>query len=446
VLHVPRNLKDHDLVIQRLLDVTPQGHPDYLATFSLLHCTETVIRVMREVKLQEEEYELVKDRLGRIKGLPATLQLAHRSRRLLARGRLDRDTSRFKVHTASPSVGGEMQDHGRSHRATGVRQSRLISAIQSRAIRSDSIRTTSESSNSVESHFSDDLRAKPYSSNFLQHSTSASSLAPQNVWGHQSTAPRNAHPIVESREETLYTLVFNDLILLASPIFDTSSKHDRTMQVDSWGLLEGIGISRVLQVKEDSGQIILDLIPVDLENIPTGKIPDSGQVVILTLSVPSMTSSGVQLDTPSLSRLRHNWISAFQECAEYTLRAMSFPTQSGKLAAPIPGLGWDSDPRNSVSAILDSGLPLPKSPSAQMEEKDADPAHQEREARGWWALRFQQVLREMQRGSTGAMITPSSNTPTPGEDTAHSQQYVSRPRILKLSTLSSSESIPTRLS
>jgi hypothetical protein len=398
---------------------------------------------MREVKLQEEEYELVKDRLKRIKGLPATLQLAHRSRRLLARGRLDRNTTPCKARTAS--VGGEVQEHRRPRNTAGVRQSRLISAIQSRAIRSDSIRTTSESSNSVESHFSVDSQTKPYSSHFVQRSTSASSLAHQGVWERQSTGQRNAHPNVESRAETLYTLVFNDLVLLASPTFDTSSQHDQTMQVESWDLLEGIGITRVLQVKEDSGRIVLDLLPVDLENITTGRIPDSGQVTMLTLFVPSASSSGVQLDTPSLSRLYHNWVSAFQECAEYTLRALSFPTQSGKLAAPIPGLGWDRDPRSSVSAILESGLPLPKSPSTQVEEKGADPAQQEREARGWWALRFQQVLREMQRGSTGALITPSSSTPTPGGDIANNKRHVSQPRVLKLSSLSSSESIPTRL-
>ena len=396
---------------------------------------------MREVKLQEEEYELVKDRLRHIKGLPATLQLVHRSRRLLARGRLDRDTSRFHARTAT--VGREAQDHRHSNQAAGVRQSRLISAIQSRAMRSDSIRTTSESSNSVMSHFSDDLQTKPYPSGFVQRPTSASSLGPKNVWERQSTAPRNAHAMVESCEMTLYTLVFNDLVLLASPIFDASGQNDRTIQVDSWGLLEGIGISRVLQVREDSGQIVLDLLPVDLENIATGRIPDSGQVIKLTLSVPSTSSSGMQLDTPSLSRLRHNWVSAFQECAEYTLRALSFPTQSGKLAAPIPGLGWDGDPRSSVSAILESGFPLPKSPSAQMEEKGADPAQQEREARGWWALRFQQVLREIQRGSTGALLT--SSTPTPGGDTANGKRRASQRRVLKLSSLSSSESILTRL-
>jgi hypothetical protein len=52
-------LEIHISVVQRLPDVTPQGHPDYPAIFSLLHCTETIIRVMRKVKLQEEEYELV---------------------------------------------------------------------------------------------------------------------------------------------------------------------------------------------------------------------------------------------------------------------------------------------------------------------------------------------------------------------------------------------------
>ena len=55
------------IIPQRLLrraHAHSRGHPDHLATFSLLHCTETIIRVMREVKLQEEEYELVKESPG----------------------------------------------------------------------------------------------------------------------------------------------------------------------------------------------------------------------------------------------------------------------------------------------------------------------------------------------------------------------------------------------
>ena len=394
------------------------------------------------MKLQEEEYELVKDRLGRIKGLPANLQLAHRSRRLLARGRLDLDDSRGKARTSM--IGVEVPRHGRSQQTAGVRQSRLISAIQSRAMRLDSIRTTSESSTSVESHFSDSLPINPYSSNFVQRSTSGSSLAHQNVWERQSTVPRNAYQIIESREKTLYTLVFNDLVLVASPAPDTSSQDDRQMQMDSWVLLEGIGISRILQVKEDSDRVVLDLLPVDLENIATGRIHDNGQVVMLTLSVPSVSSSGIQLDIPSLSRLRHNWISAFQECAEHTIRALSFPTKSGKLAVPIPGLACDRDPQSSVSSILESGLPLPKSPSQQVAETTADAAQQEREARGWWALRFQQVLREVQRSSTGALITLTPSISPDSGDTAR-KRHAPQPRVLKLSSLSSCESIPTRL-
>jgi hypothetical protein len=431
------------IIAQRLLDVTPQGHPDHLATFSLLHCTETIIRVMREVKVQEEEYELVKDRLGHIKGLPATLQLAHRSRRLLARGRLERENPRGDDRSAT--IGRELHEHRQSHHATGVRQSRLISVIQSRAVRSDSMRTTSESNTSIGSHFSDDLQSNPYPLDFFRHSPSASSLARQDLWERQFTSPRNAPPIPESRVETLYILVFNDLVLFASPVYDPSTCHDREMPGDSWTLIEGIGISRVLKVTEDSSRIILDLLPVDPENITTGRIPDSGQVISLSLTVPSVSSSGAQLDTAGLSRLRQNWVSAFQECAGYTLCALSFPTESGKIAAPTPGLAWDNNPQTSVSAILASGLPLPKSPSAQIAEQGADPTEQEREARGWWGLRFQQVLREMQRNFTGALITiPSSSMPTPGGDTAGGRR-ISQPRVLKLSSLSSFESVANRL-
>ncbi len=373
---------------------------------------------MREVKLQEEEYELVKDRLGHIRGLPASVQLAHRSRRLLGRGRLERENPRGKARAAT--TGGDRHEHGRSHHAAGVRQSRLISAIQSRTMRSDSIRTTSESNASLGSHFSDDLQSKPYPPDVLRHSPSASSLARQDIWERQFTSPRNAHPILESRAETLYTLVFSDLVLFASPVHDSTTRHDREMPGDSWSLIEGIGISRVLKVLEDSSQIVLDLLPVDLENIATGRIPDSGQVLTLSLFVPPVSSSGAQLDMAGLSRLRHNWVSAFQECAEYTLRALSFPTESGRLAAPTPGQAWETgnNPQTSVSAIVASGLPLPKSPSTQIAEHGADPAEQEREARGWWGLRFQQVLRETQRGHgfTGALITvpSSSSTPAPG--------------------------------
>jgi hypothetical protein len=299
------------------------------------------------------------------------------------------------------------------------------------------------------SHFSRDLPTTPYPPEYPQRLKSVSSSIHPNVWDGQYVMPRNARQSLGPHgqpTQSLYTLVFNDIVLLASPAFDPSGHRDsgQATQIDSWCLLEGIGLSRVLRVIEDSNQIVLDLLPVDPENVATGGIPDSGQVIMLTLSIPPTSSAGARLDIPSLSRLRQNWISAFQECAEHTLRALSFPTQSGKLVAPTPGVGWDNDAQTSVSAILASGLPLPKSPSTQLAEKDADPSKQEREARGWWALRFQQVLREMQHGSSGgALITISPGTSAPSRDTA-GKRVRSQPRILKLSSLSSTESIVNR--
>jgi len=89
-----------------------------------------------------------------------------------------------------------------------------------------------------------------------------------------------------------------------------------------------------------------------------------------------------------------------------------------------------------------------------MTERGADPASQEREARGWWDLRFQQVLREMQRGHgfTGALINvPSLSSSTTagaagsGDSAGTGKRRISQPRVLKLSSLSSSESVNNHL-
>jgi hypothetical protein len=65
------------------------------------------------------------------------------------------------------------------------------------------------------------------------------------------------------------------------------------------------------------------------------------------------------------------------------------------------GAELEMDARCSLGSILASGLPLPKSPSFQKEEEAkgvvADAVQMEREERGWWSLRFQQVLHEIQR-------------------------------------------------
>lgn len=59
---------------------------DRLPTVSLVSSMKTTLRVMQEVKSQEEEYNLIKDLVLGIEGLNSPSSLARRERRLLMRG------------------------------------------------------------------------------------------------------------------------------------------------------------------------------------------------------------------------------------------------------------------------------------------------------------------------------------------------------------------------
>lgn len=122
---------------------------------------------------------------------------------------------------------------------------------------------------------------------------------------------------------------------------------------------------------------------------------------------------------------RANALNALRRCHAYTLCSLAFPSHAGTYLPHGPQVDLEADTQRSVMDILHTGLPLPKSPSLQMrdnlrldankglgggkstggvEGKDAREGRdaagdvdREREERGWWTLRFQQVLREVQR-------------------------------------------------
>ncbi|KAF7361401.1 DH domain-containing protein [Mycena sanguinolenta] len=73
---------------EKLHEYTPKAHGDYVPTLALVHSTEIVIKVMTEVKVREDEYDLVKGMSRRIKGLSSSVSLAKRGRRLLCQGQL----------------------------------------------------------------------------------------------------------------------------------------------------------------------------------------------------------------------------------------------------------------------------------------------------------------------------------------------------------------------
>ncbi|KAI0065141.1 hypothetical protein BV25DRAFT_140206 [Artomyces pyxidatus] len=455
-------LVEYPASFRRLWELTPRSHLDHLSTFSLLHSTETMIRVMREVKIREEEYELVKDRLGRIQGLPSSIPIASRERRLLARGRLLREyTNEYLRGIGNTEVPGHqlgdqyLRPPGGSTRAAermSSRQSKLITALQSRngtSLRSGSTRSTASSMFSADTHLTTSSSttppitpvSPPQYDNFM---------APKSPWDDRYTTPQstlvNMRRTETLRQSLLHTLVFSDLIILASSVRDTSRPGEANTSLDSWRLLEDVGISRILGVSGDADKIVLDLLPMDISDLDSGIIPESAPVTSIAISIPQVSSSGERLQAAAMADIRRMWVSAFQQCSQHTLRALSFPTQSGKYLARGPNVDWEEDSRQSVMAILASGLPLPKSPSLQLQEvvrgRGGDDIQQEREERGWWSLRFQQVLRELQRASDisanarNALSLGGSNGEGPRK-----RPGVSHPRPLRLSSLSSSESL-----
>lgn len=108
-----------------------------------------------------------------------------------------------------------------------------------------------------------------------------------------------------------------------------------------------------------------------------------------------------------LTEARQQWTAAFNRCYMYTLRSLAFPASYG-MRTGHEHLGHY--PPSSIMSVLSSGQPLPKSPSVQLQDLDPDPVEQEREERGWWAARFQHVLREISsRDELESMMPPSES-------------------------------------
>ena len=144
-------------------------------------------------------------------------------------------------------------------------------------------------------------------------------------------------------------------------------------------------------------------------------MPDDSRVRSVSFKIPgdaSATSVSVtgrpvsDAQTTKEGDIRQKWLSALEQCSQSTMRELSYSflmssCSNGGGGPRTSGVELEMDARCSARSILASGLALPKSPSFQKEEEAkgvaSDAAQMEREERGWWALRFQQVLQEIQR-------------------------------------------------
>lgn len=174
---------------------------------------------------------------------------------------------------------------------------------------------------------------------------------------------------------------------------------------------------------------------MEIDQLDTG-IPSETSTISVFLHLPRRTSADPHdfEDDHVLGASRSKWRTAFEQCHHSTLRSLSFPSHSGAYLAHGPGVDLEVDTKQSVMSILASGLPLPKSPSLQMDEVKqgilGDATQLEREERGWWALRFQQVFRELQRQEL-PVLNARSNLSIRSRP-AGLRRVASSPRPLKL--------------
>ncbi|THH18555.1 hypothetical protein EW146_g2465 [Bondarzewia mesenterica] len=463
VLISPVNrLSQYPVRFRRLWDATPRNHLDHISTFSLLHSTETMIHIMREVKIREEEYDLVKDIMSRIHGLPPSVQLARRERRFLARGRLLRAFGSDKLRAIKdanyvyPSFGPATVDELRSpgskvsravQNGSVQRQSRLINAVKgwkaSPSLRSDSLRSTASSTFSTDTYLTVSSSTPPISPMSPFDSSRDTAISESTgKWSGNRTLPssqQNFSTLSASTSDSLkhtpvQAFVFTDLIVLASSTRNANKSQANATgneaERETWSLLDDSGICRILGVVEERENIILDLLPMDTDDLQTGVIPDSVPVISITFTVPSSSSTGKVFNSTTVKDIHTKWLSAFRH-----------------ILPMGQNVDLDLDSQQSVMTILASGLPLPKSPSVQIEEVllgiGSDSQEQEREERGWWSLRFQTVLREMQKTDISFAEAPGSLASgfLSSTGAARARKGASQPRRLKLPSMSSSESV-----
>jgi hypothetical protein len=99
-----------------------------------------------------------------------------------------------------------------------------------------------------------------------------------------------------------------------------------------------------------------------------------------------------------------DWLLAFRKCSQTTLRKLTFigiGHQDGGLTS-----AWSDrtmDTHLALASLVGSGLPMPRSPSGTLPDAFGESGSfkqglgDEREERGWWSLRYQQVFREFYR-------------------------------------------------
>lgn len=132
---------------------------------------------------------------------------------------------------------------------------------------------------------------------------------------------------------------------------------------------------------------------------------------IVDLLLPPPPSRGIldgQVDDSSNDCFQP-WLNSLRQCCKYILRKLTFITHPNQEESSLLGSDRLFDTHLVVSSLTASGLPIPRSPSGNLPVVRAaggdrvPGSSDEREERGWWSLRYQQVFREYQRQDSGLL-------------------------------------------
>ena len=232
-----------------MLELTSKTHQDYLSTFSLSRSTDLVIKVMTEVKIREDEYNLIKRFSTRIQGLSASSQLATRDRRLLHSGPLGlaisdrRPNSRTKRHSGS----------GNKSTTESKRSSKLADSICDWAYdveKSGSVKSRKSAKPSI-ALGGPPPNPAPKSSWFSRLPLRKRSRSKSSLSGKEAASAGDVQSVVvdvSSQSIPIHAFIFNDLVLLAQ------SKSQPSDDDPLWVLIRDVGVIKPLSIAHINAQ------------------------------------------------------------------------------------------------------------------------------------------------------------------------------------------------
>ncbi|CAH7677007.1 expressed protein [Phakopsora pachyrhizi] len=404
-----QRLMKYPLFFKRLFDATPVNHPDHQATSNLLYSSDSMIRVLQEVKGREDEYRNLKLLETKIRGLWPGFQLARRDRTLLAQGFLRRvqlsglKESHDLVNNGSnsPSSSSSSLQQIKPYENSFLHESQLEFSPPTRL--GSSIRDIPEIAQANESSdYSNSSISRQLSLNFFNDcgkvaATETSLIKKQRGEGMFETPDSLIELIPEAKRigsrvfsKTNATKHNEGLRFIKSPKRQTKEEKDlKTF----YCVLENIGISRVLSVDDVSGKLDYDhLIKLKISPITQQHKSKANlnQTTTILLTFPDRLSGYKSVAQPYdlIQNEKFKWIAAFYQSSK-------FVKQSKKAHDRL-----ENEDKKNPSNLID--------PYSLEFQKLSIQAQEEEEQR-WWSARHQKIKRYFQKVHSDEEVFPNED-------------------------------------